>query len=137
MKNKFAFTLTCAILLAAILGCRSISPFSSNRKTPTPTPASNDKTLTDKTIDTTLGDEKTGVPECDEVSDFFTREANNPDDGYVAKAIKAMVFNKIKEQFRKSIEENKTDKVQLAKDCKKFMTELQKAKAEQDSKDNK
>ena len=48
-----------------------------------------------------------------------------------------MVFNKIKEQFRKSIEENKTDKVQLAKDCKKFMTELQKAKADQDSKDNK
>ena len=139
MKNKIAFTLACTILLAVVLGCGSLNPLSSKSKskTATPTPASGDKTLTDKTIDTAVGDEKTGVPECDEVAEFFTREVNNPDDGYVAKAIKAVVFNKIKEEFRKSIEENKTDKVQLAKDCKKFMTELQKAKAEQDSKDDK
>ena len=135
MKNKIAFTLAWTILFAAILGCGSLNPLSNKSKTPTPVPQ--DKTLTDKTIDSTVGDEKTGVPECDEVADFFTREVNNPDDGYVAKAIKAVVFNKIKEEFRKSIEDNKTDKVQLAKDCKKFMTELQKAKAEHDSKDDK
>ena len=135
MKNNIALTLACAILLAAILGCGSLNPLSSKSKAPTPVPK--DKTLTDKAIDSTVGDEKTGVPECDEVAEFFTKEVNNPDDGYVAKAIKAVVFNKIKEEFRKSIEDNKTDRVQLAKDCKKFMTELQKAKAEQDSKDDK
>ncbi len=132
MKNKFAIILTGAALLMAILGCGGMNPLSSKSKA-TPTPASNDRTLTDKTIDAAVGDEKTGVPECDEVSDFFLKEANNPDDGYVAKAIKAVVFNKIREQFRKSIEENKTDKTQLAKDCKKFLTELQKAKADQAS----
>ena len=133
MKNTFVITFACAALFAAILGCGGMNPLSSKTKPTTPTPAANDKTLTDKTIDTAVGDEKTGVPECDEVSDFFVKEANNPDDGYVAKAIKAVVFSKIKEQFKKSIEENKTDKVQLAKDCKKFLTELQKAKEEQAS----
>ena len=135
MKNKFAFLFAIILLIAVVLGCSSIKSLSSKGKTPTPTPT--DQTLTDKAIDTAIGEEKTGVPECDEVSDFFTREVNNPDDGYVAKAIKAVIFNRIKEQFKKAIEDNKTDKAELAKQCKDFMIQLQKAKSEQDSKDKK
>ena len=135
MKNKFAFLFPLVLLIAVILGCSSIKSLESKGKSPTPTPP--DKSLTDKTIDTAVGEEKTGIPECDEVSDFFVREANNPDDGYVAKAVKAVIFNKIKEQFKKAIEENKTDKVELAKQCKDFLVQLQKAKSDQDSKDKK
>jgi hypothetical protein len=97
-------------------------------------PSNSNKTLTDKAVDITVGDEKTGIPECDEVVDFFRHEADNPDDNYVTKAVKATVLNKIKESFRKSIEENKTDKVEMAKQCRDFKLQLEKYKAEEESK---
>jgi hypothetical protein len=133
MKNKFAVVLAFAGLIFVVLGCGSLNPLSSKEKTNSKSTASN-KTLTDKTIDSTLGDEKIGIPECDDVMDMATAEANNPDDNFVTKAIKATFLNKIKEQIRKSVEEKNSDKVELAKTCKDFKTQLEKYKAEQDSK---
>lgn len=136
MKNKFAFTLTCAILLAAILGCRSISPFSSNSRT-NGNQASN-KTLTDKGVDIAIGDETTGIPECDEVMDMIAAEVNNPDDGYIVKATKGLFMNKIKESIRTSIEENKNQNskstADLAKTCTDYKKQLIKYKTEEDQK---
>ncbi len=80
-----------------------------------------------------LYEETTGVPECDEVMKMLSAEANNPDDGYIAKAIKGTFLNKIRENVKKSIEENKTDKVALAKDCRDFRAQLQKFKAEENA----
>lgn len=45
-------------------------------------------------------------------------------------------MNKIRENLKKSIEENKTDKVELAKDCKDFKAQLEKYKAEEEHKKN-
>ncbi len=80
-----------------------------------------------------LSDETTGVPECDEVMNMLSAEANNPDDGYIAKAIKATFLNKIRENVKASIEENKTDKVALAKNCRDFKAQLEKYKADENA----
>ncbi len=127
MKNKFAFTFVVVALMALVLGCGRLNPLSSE-------PSSGDKTTTDRAVDTVLGEERIGIPECDAVMDFFDREMNSPDDNAISKAIKATVLNKMKENFRKSIEENKTDKAELAKTCAEFKKNLDKYKAEEDAK---
>jgi hypothetical protein len=91
-------------------------------------------TLTDKAVDTAVGESKIGVPECDEVMDMLAAEANNPDDNFVTKAVKGTVLNRIKESIKTSVEENKNDKVELAKNCREFKTQLQKYKAEEETK---
>ena len=133
MKNTFAIVFVGTILIFAVLGCGSLDPFSSKGKSNANTPASN-KTLTDKAVDTTVGDEKIGVPECDEVMDMLTAEANNPDDNFITKAAKALIFNKIKQSIKDSVEKNKGDKAELAKTCKEAKTQLEKAKTEQQNK---
>ncbi len=121
--------LVTAILVAAVLGCSSINPFS-EKKSGTSSSSSN-KTITDKAVDTAVGEQKIGVPECDEVMDMLAAESNNPDDNFVSKAIKATFLNKIKESIKKSVEENKTDKAEMAKNCREFKSQLEKYKAEE------
>ncbi len=129
MKNKFAVLCVITILIAAVLGCGSINPLVGKNSSP----ASN-KTLTDKGVDTVVGEEKIGVVECDEVIDMLTVEMNNPDDNFVVKAGKAMVLNKIKQSIKESVDKNKNDKVEMAKNCKEFKKELDKYKAEEEKK---
>ena len=131
MKNTFTISIVFAFLLTAVLGCSSINPLS--EKAPSNKPNSN-KTLTDKAVDTAVGEQKIGVPECDEVVDMLKDYANNPDDNFVVKAGKALFVNQIRESIKKSVEENKSDKVELAKNCKQFKAELEKYKAEEDKK---
>ena len=128
MKNKFAILLVGTLLIAAVLGC-GLNPFSDKGTT-----ANSNKSLTDKGIDTVVGEEKIGVPECDEVMDMLTAEMNNPDDGYIAKAGKAFVLNKIKQSIKDSVEKNKNDKTELAKNCTEFKKELVKYKADEEKK---
>lgn len=131
MKNTFTISVVSAFLLIAVLGCSSINPFSEKA---TSNKTNSNKALTDKAVDTAVGEQKIGVPECDEVVDMLTDYANNPDDNFVVKAGKALFVNQIRESIKKSVEENKSDKVELAKNCKQFKVELEKYKAEEDKK---
>lgn len=127
--KNIAFYALCLMILGAVLGCgfvERIQRTESNSNT-----ANANKTITDKAVDTAVGESKIGVPECDEVMDMLAAEANNPDDGFVTKAVKATFLNKIKEAIKRSVEENKGDPVELAKTCKEFKSQLQKYKAEQ------
>lgn len=128
MRNKFAFAFVVVALMALVLGCGRLNPLSGD------TGSSGDKTTTDRAVDTVVGEERIGIPECDAVMDFFDREMNSPDDNAISKAIKATVLNTMKENFRKSIEENKTDRAELAKTCAEFKKNLDKYKAEEDAK---
>lgn len=132
MKNN-SLTIVCSILFLTIgLGCGVVDRV---QKSITGSDAdTSNKTLTDKAVDTAVGEEKIGVPECDEVMDMLTAEANNPDDGYVAKAVKATVLNRIKQSIRESVEKNKNDKVELAKNCREFKAQLVKYKEEEKNK---
>lgn len=135
MKNKFALFSVLLVMTVAVLGCSSINPFA-EKKNAGNQPGSN-KSLTDKAVDTAVGEQKIGVPECDEVIDLLTSYANNPDDGFLVKAGKALVVNKIKESIKKAAEDYKTDKVEMAKTCKEAKVELDKYKAEEDKKASK
>src|SRR5687768_11326024 len=126
MKNKYTLILALTVLVLSVLGCGLIS---STEKSTSNT-ASN-KTLTDKALDTAVGEEKIGIPECDEVMDLLGSYADDPNDGYVVKAGKRLFVNKIRETIKRSIEENKGDKAELAKNCRDAKIELEKAKAEQ------
>lgn len=132
MKNKFALLSVVIIITSVALGCSSINPLA-DKKTTSNQPGSN-KSLTDKAVDTAVGEQKIGVPECDDVMDMLSEYANNPDDGFVVKAGKAIVVNKIKESIKKAAEDNKTDKAEMAKTCKEAKVELEKYKAEEDKK---
>ena len=125
MKNSFAIILIVSIILSVGLGC-SLAGRAQQKE--------DSKTLKDKAIDIAVGDEKIGIPECDEVMDFLNHEIDNPDDDFVTKAVKATALKKFKEKFREAIEENKTDKVELAKTCREFKSNLETYKAERDAK---
>jgi hypothetical protein len=121
-----------AIIFCVGLGCSSLNPLSDKGKGG----AASNKSLTDKGIDTVVGEETTGIPECDEVMDMIAAEANNPDDGYIVKATKGLFLNKIKESIKRSVEEskNKNGSADLAKTCRDFKQQLEKYKAEQEAK---
>lgn len=132
MKNKISIVLIFSILLITTLGCGYFNteqePFNGVGNT------NSNKTITDRAVDTAIGEGKTGIAECDEVMDMVTAYANNPDDGYIVKAGKAVVFNRIKESVRKSIEDNKGDPKEIAKNCREIKAEIEKYKAQEESK---
>jgi hypothetical protein len=138
MKNTFTSAFALVVLGFAVLGCSSINPLADSKEpsnsaapsTNRPTAESN-KTTTDKVVDSTVGRSKIGVPECDEVMDLIEAEANNPDDNFVTKAVKATVLNRIKDGIRDSVEKNKQDTTEMAKTCKEFRTQFDKYKAEE------
>ena len=126
MKNlNYLFLL--GVLLTATLGCGIVDRVTGGSNSE----SNSNKTLTDKAVDTAVGNSKIGVPECDEVMELIDAELNNPDDGVVAKAIKATVLNRIKDGIRENVEQNKTDKAEMAKTCKEFKTQFEKYKAEE------
>lgn len=131
MKNHLQLFATMALILSVGLGCSLIG---GGDKQTSSQGANSNKSLTDKAVDTAVGKSNIGVPECDEVIDAIEAELNNSEDDFVTKAIKATVLNRIKDGIKQSVEENKTDKVEMAKTCKEFKTQFDKYKAEEQSK---
>ena len=120
MRNKL---LLLAIILAGSLGCgfadrvqKAVSETQSN----TAANVNANKTLTDKAVDTAVGEKKIGIQECDEALEILTAQAENPDDNFVTKAIKKTALNTFRDQLKQSLEENKTDKKEVAKFCRQF-----------------
>ena len=130
MKNKFVFLISLTILFVAVLGCSYYNPLQSNSNSA----ANDNRTLSDKTIDSTVGGEKIGVPECDEIVDFFADQAKSPDDDFITKAAREYAVGKIRESFKQSMEEHKGDKTAMAKECREFKTQLDKFKTEETNK---
>lgn len=134
MKNGYSLILVIVIVLVTVVGCSSLNPFSAAEPSNTGTPNDKNKTLTDRAVDTTVGESRIGVPECDQVMDDITREMNNPDDNFVTKAVKATILNRIKDGIRESVEKNKQDKVELVKTCREFKAQFDKYKEEEEAK---
>jgi hypothetical protein len=126
MKNSISTLIIGTILLSVSLGCGFASRGQKDSKD------SHDKTLTDKGIEIATGNERIGVQECDDLMDSIEEQSRSEDDNYVTKAMKGYFLNKIRESVKKSIEENKNDKVQMAKECKDFKIQLDKQLAEQE-----
>ena len=61
--------------------------------------------------------------------------AKSPEDeGYIMRAARGMVLNKVRTSLKQSIEENKNDKVELARDCKDLKAEIDKYNADANKK---
>ena len=93
--------------------------------------------MSEKVIDKTVGEERIGVPECDELLDFFDEQTRSEDENYIVKATRAFYFNKIRESIRKDLEDNKDNpdkKQEMAKNCRDYKAQIDKFKAEEDSK---
>jgi len=129
MKNTFGMLVVGIVLLTASLGCGFVSRGQKDTKD------SHDKTLTDKGIEIATGNERIGVQECDDLMDSIAEQSRSEDDNYVTKAVKGYVLNKIRESVKKSIEENKNDKVAMAKECKDFRIQLEKELQEEKEKE--
>ncbi len=131
MKNRLLFIVTLMIILALVLGCGVMERV--QEEIGSSTNSNSNQTLTGKAVDAIAGEGKIGVAECDEVLETLSAEANNPDDNFVTKALKKSALNKFREQIKTRIEEQKANKVELAKMCKDAKANLDKYKAEPES----
>lgn len=129
MKNKFTLLFALLALSTFVMGCGWLNPFSGGSSSSSN--GQSDKTITDRAVDTAVGEKKIGIPECDEVFDLITKEMNNPDDDVFTKTIKGTIFNRIKDGIRENIEQNKSDPEEMIKTCKEAKLQFEKAKAEQ------
>lgn len=133
MKNKLIVLLILFALLISALGCSFYNQAESGSQKSGNSSAANDKTLSDKAIDSAIGEAKIGVAECDQVIDFFAELAAPENEDFVTKAARGYALNKIRESFKRSIEENKGDTAKLAKECGDFKRQLDKYKTEGNS----
>lgn len=116
MKNSPLFIAALLFLTVVGLGCGV-----AGRLTGSPDNTANaNKSLTDKAVDTAVGQSRIGIPECDEAMDVLEEQANNPDDNFVTKALKQTVLNQFREQLKKALEENKGNRAEVAKFCRQF-----------------
>ena len=130
MKNLLSLVLITLIFLISTLGCGIPGRLLGSSE-----PNTRDKSVTDKGIDIALGNERIGVPECDEVLDELAEQMRSADDNYITKATKGYILNKIRESVRESIKENQNDKIKMAKECRDFKLQLDKQLAEEKQKE--
>ena len=127
MKNLPSFYVALAIMITVVLGC-GLSDYKarrSNTSANSGNSAGNNKSLTEHGVDIALGEKEIGIPECDEIVAFFNRQIENPDDDMVTKAVKRTALNKFKEQFKASLEKDKSNKAEMAKTCREFKQNLE------------
>lgn len=127
MKNQFVIIIVCISLLA-VLGCG----IGDRVQKAVEGDSNSNKSVSDKVTEDVLR-EKTGVPECDEVINFFADQSKQEDEGFVSKATKEFVFNKIRQSIKENIEKNQNDKAKMAQNCKEYKAQLEKYQAEQNS----
>jgi len=125
--------MTIFILLTLILGCSFYNPLSDSANNAN-SPTTKDKDLSEKTVDQSAQEEKIGIPECDELLDFLADQTKSADDNFITKGFREYYLNSIREELKKSIEENKNDPTEMAKECKKLKAQLDKYKAQEESK---
>lgn len=137
MKNKPVLLICSMILLISVLGCSFYNPLKSDSDTPSNNRQNTNaagKTIGDQAIDATIGEEKIGVPECDELLEKIAEQSKSENDDYVSKATRQFFLNRIRDSVKQSIEENKSDKQKLAKNCLDYKNQLDKFKAEEENK---
>ncbi len=139
MKNKINLLLVAALCLVYVMSCGLASRLEkatedSSKKTNSGSTNPDGKSLEDKAIDATLGGEKIGIPECDELFEHINQLAESKDDNYVTRATRDFFLSKIRESIKESIEKDKGDKVKMAKNCKEFADDLDKYKGKEDDK---
>ena len=131
MKNKINLLLVLAVMIFVIgCSCGNMGNMFSDSKD---NGKSSDKTLTekvtDKVTDVATEGEKIGVPECDELMDYFRNKIDDEKTDFVTKAFLKTLESQFRAGIKKNIEENKTNKEDMAKWCKEFKSNIDKEEA--------
>lgn len=127
--NKYLSVVAFAIVICAVLGCGKL--MDSAQKTATgggnvnTNSVNSNKSITDRAVETAVGEDKVGVPECDDVITTLAAHTNDPEDNVVTKALKLTALNRFREQVRKGLEENKANRADTVKFCKEFKSNLE------------
>ncbi|MEP7214400.1 MAG: hypothetical protein ABI791_15085 [Acidobacteriota bacterium] len=136
MRNSTSLVLALT-LLAAVMGCsifdRAQKDAGLSNVANTNVGANTNKSITDRAIETAVGEDKVGIPECDEVIDILAAQANNPDDNFVIKATKATFLSQFRGQVRKMISNNNSNHTDIAKFCRDFHANLDKSAKESEA----
>jgi hypothetical protein len=126
MANKL---LLLALILFAGFGCGMIDRARKAVAEPDTNTAkievNSNKSLTDTAMDTAVGEKKIGIVECDDALEILTAQANDPDDNFVTKAVKKTALNTFRDHVKKSLEDSKADRKQVAKFCREFRDNLE------------
>lgn len=81
------------------------------------------KTLSEKAADEIL-DEKVGIPECDDLIESFAAQEKKENEGYLEKARRQFLENKIREELKKNIKVNQNNKKAMAATCLQLKEQL-------------
>lgn len=87
-------------------------------------PADGNKTVTEQAVDSTVGIEKVGIPECDVLIDELAAFSQNPDDSIPTQIAKRAASNAVRDRLKQRIEQNQTDKKKLAQDCVQYKAQF-------------
>jgi hypothetical protein len=134
MKNKLTILSVLLILSAFVLGCGQIQKTIEGEPSNTSSGKSDssaNKSLSDKVIESTVAGEKIGIPECDELMDYFTSKIDNEETDFITKAFLKTLESQFRQGIKKNLEENKSDKAETAKFCKEFKAQIDKEEAKQ------
>ena len=125
------------VLLATVMGCgivdRAQKEAGVSNVANAATNANANKTITDRAIETAVGEDKVGIPECDEVIDILAAQANSPDDNFIVKAGKATFLQQFRDQVRKGLANNNSNHADIAKFCRNFKANLDKSASESEA----
>lgn len=124
MRKTTIDVLAFAAVLAIGLGCGLFEKAKQETFGEPANTAESNKTITDRAVDTAVGNGTIGIPECDAVLDFLVEQANNPEDNFIVKAAKRTALNSFRDELKRRIDNNNTDKKEIAKYCKDFKDNL-------------
>jgi len=122
MKNIFTFVFVLSGL-GATLGCGLIQK-AQDEVAGSSNSSNTNRSIEDRAVDAAVGDAKIGIRECDEVVEILNEQINNPDDNFVTKALKRTMLNQFRDQLKKSLEQNPTNKQAVGEFCAEFKKNL-------------
>jgi hypothetical protein len=111
MKIKLILLTTISAIIISAAGCSYI-------------PGDSNKSYSEQAVDQTVGAEKIGIAECDELFEELARFAENPEDNFATRAAKRAAANTLKDKIKQRIEQNKSDKAKVAKDCREYKAQF-------------
>lgn len=122
MKNLTAIRIAIFACVSLGLACGSSTGSNSGSGTPQSTP------IVPMTLDKSVVDEVTGIPECDEVLKLIADEAAISTSGDATTTSKTEFLNKIRTGITRSVSERKGDKAEIGKNCKGFKLQIERYK---------
>lgn len=79
-----------------------------------------EKSLTQKAMESAVGEEKVGIPACDEALEMLAEQASNPDDNVIVQAGKKTALNRFRTEIRNRLEQKKANRDDVEKFCRDF-----------------